>query len=291
LLRGKVIFKPKFSEKMHQQLQLAILDMYDGTPNQGMRCIQDILKGFSDTISYKIFDVRQKNEIPNFLDFDIFISTGGPGDPREGDGIWDKNWYHWLDEVHRYNKNIAEEGAKKYVFFICHSFQMACAHFKIGEITPRQSMSFGTFPVYKTEEGEQEEIFEALENPFYIADFRRFQVVSPDYKQLDSLDATILALEKPRPHVPLERALMAARFSKEMIGTQFHPEADGDGMLVWFQQEDKKNQVVAEHGQEKYDSMIFDLSDPNKIEFTQNTILPTFLRTAIGHLQMELDFA
>jgi homoserine O-succinyltransferase/O-acetyltransferase len=267
-------------------LQLAILDMYEGTPNQGMRCIQEILGNYSEVLDYQIFDVRGKNEIPS-LDFDLYLSTGGPGDPRVGDGVWDKKYYNWLESVWQFNKKEENE-CKKPVFFICHSFQMACIHFKIAQITERQSMSFGTFPVYPTAEGAKDPIFETLANPFYIADFRRYQVIQADNQRFMELGAEILALEKPRPNINLERAIMAIRFSDEMFGTQFHPEADGDGMLDWFKQEDKKAQVIAEHGIEKYEQMIFDLSDPNKIERTQNTVLPLFLNYAIESLVGEL---
>lgn len=265
-----------------QKLKLAILDLYEGTPNQGMRCINDILAKYSDIIESQVFEVRCNRELPD-LDFDIYISSGGPGDPRIGDGVWEKLYYEWLDDVWRFNKNEENE-RKKFVFFICHSFQMATIFFKLANITERKSMSFGTFPVYLNEIGEQDPIFEPLGNPFYIADFRRFQVVKPAFERLEALGAEILALEKPRPHVPLERAIMAIRFSDEMFGTQFHPEADGDGMLVWLQNEEKKQQVIEEHGMDKYKQMIFDLSDPNKIERTQSTIIPTFLNIAIEAL-------
>jgi homoserine O-succinyltransferase/O-acetyltransferase len=265
-----------------KKLRLAILDLYDGTPNQGMRCIQEILAEFSSDIEFEIFDVRQKTELPN-LDFDIYISSGGPGDPREGNGIWDKKWNDWVHSVMQFNKN-AVKNDRKHVFFICHSFQMACIHFNLAKTTPRKSMSFGTFPVYMTPDGCKETNFDALENPFYIADFRRFQVVQADETVFKKMNAKILAREKPRPHVPLERAIMAIRFSNEMIGTQFHPEADGDGMLDWFLQEDKKTQIIEEHGIERYNSMIKDLSDPKKIEFTQKMVLPTFLKRAIASL-------
>jgi homoserine O-succinyltransferase/O-acetyltransferase len=266
-------------------LQLAILDMYEGTPNQGMRCIKDILKNYSELLDYQLFDVRKKCETPN-LEFDIYISTGGPGDPRVGDGVWDKKYYEWLESVWQFNQNPANE-RKKHVFFICHSYQMACLHFKLAKITERNSMSFGTFPVYMTAEGEKDAIFERLDNPFYIADFRRYQVVEADNQRFSDLGARLLALEKPRPEIPLERAIMAIRFSDEMFGTQFHPEADGDGMLVWLQEAEKKQQVIAEHGLAKYEQMIADLSDPNKIERTQNTIIPTFLDYAIEVLMEE----
>lgn len=53
---------------------MAILDMNNDEPNQGLRCIVDIAKMFHDDIDFKIFNVRAKNEIPD-LSYDIYIST------------------------------------------------------------------------------------------------------------------------------------------------------------------------------------------------------------------------
>ena len=66
-------------------LKLAILDLYDNTPNQGMRCIKEIVKHFDSEYDWKVFDVRGKAEVPD-LSYDIYISTGGPGSPHDGDG-------------------------------------------------------------------------------------------------------------------------------------------------------------------------------------------------------------
>ena len=135
-----------------------------------------------------------------------------------------------------------------------------------------------------TPDGEKELFFKNLENPFYIADFRRFQVVQPDHELLQKMNAQILAIEKPRPEIPLERAVMAIRFSREFIGTQFHPEADAAGMLIWLQDEEMKTRICEEHGKEKYAQMVEDLSDPEKIEKTQKTVLPAFLNEALAVL-------
>ena len=85
-----------------RKVNLAILDMYDGEPNQGMRCIHDLLGKFSDQINFREFDVRGKNELPEVADFDIFISTGGPGNPLEGDGNWDLRYFElqMIDGTH-----------------------------------------------------------------------------------------------------------------------------------------------------------------------------------------------
>ncbi len=141
---------------MQAKLKLALLDLYDGEPNQGMRCIKDILNRYRNTIDWQLFDVRQKAEVPD-LDFDIYLSSGGPGSPMDGNGVWDARYFDWLESLWQWNAQ--GNFPKKHVFFICHSFQMACRHFKIGKVAPRHSISFGTFPMHMTDRGIDEPIF------------------------------------------------------------------------------------------------------------------------------------
>ena len=65
-------------------VKVAILDLYEGKPNQGMRCIRTLLKEWSEEQQIEIvadeFDVRLKNQLPN-NSYDVYISSGGPGDP------------------------------------------------------------------------------------------------------------------------------------------------------------------------------------------------------------------
>lgn len=271
-----------FEEK---PLKLAILDMYDGHTNQGMRCIDEIVNRYKHELDYRVFDVRGKAELPD-TSYDIYISTGGPGSPFDGDGVWDKKYYDFIEEL--WNINQSGTDSKKYVFFICHSFQMACIHFDLGEITRRKSMSFGTFPTHLTDLGVAEPLFKGLDNPFWIADFRDWQVVQPKLERFEEIGAQILVLEKIRPSVPYERAIMAIRFSEEFFGVQFHPEADGNGMLQHFQELDKLKFIVNKYGKDKYATMITDLRHPDKIEKTNETILPNFLEKAIQSLKNNL---
>ena len=261
------------------RLKLAILDLYNGIPNQGMRCIHEIAARFADRVDTTVFDVRAAGEVPG-LDFDIYISSGGPGDPREGQE-WLPRWNAWLQSVVDHN---AAADRKKYVFFICHSFQMAINYFGMAEVGPRHSISFGTFPVHHTEDGMADVLFGEVEDPFWVADFRRFQVIQPDADRFAELGAGVLALEKERPHVPRERAVMAVRWSPEMVGTQFHPEADAEGMLAHFSRPEIKAEVIADHGREKWLGLIKDLSDPGKIARTHDAIIPGFLSRAVAAL-------
>ena len=271
-----------------KQLRVAILDLYDGVTNQGMRCIREILNQYSDytnvDISWDEFNVRQKNEVPD-LSYDIFISSGGPGSPLESIGSdWEKVYFTWLSQVEKWNDNEAHV-QKKYVFFICHSFQLACRHYEVGHLCKRKSTAFGVFPIHLLRDGKNEVVYNGMRDPFYAVDSRDYQVIEPNHQQLNKIGAKILAIEKERPHVLLERAVMAVRFNNYMIGTQFHPEADAIGMSLHLQTEEKKKTVIENYGFKKWESMIDHLNDPDKIMYTYAHILPNFLSMAINSLQ------
>lgn len=272
-----------FNDK--RSVRVAILDLYEGKANQGMRCIRTILKEWSDQYEIHLdtdeFDVRLKNELPD-TSYDIYISSGGPGDPlvsRFED--WDIAWVRWLDKIERWNKNPSTH-QKKHVFFICHSFQLASRYFNVGLVSKRKSTAFGVFPIHMLDDGKIEPVFDGLRDPFYGVDSRDYQVIQPNYDVLNEMGASILCIEKSRPHVPYERAMMAIRFNEYMIGTQFHPEADAPGMSLHLQTEEKKNTVIASHGEDKLRNMLEHLEDPDKISWTYSHILPNFLNYAIG---------
>lgn len=267
---------------MEGKLKMALLDMNAGKPNQGMRGIRDIAAMYSSTFDIEEFDVRSKHEIPD-VNYDVYISSGGPGNPMEGDGIWDKAWYDLVGNLWQHNKN--NENDKKYMFFICHSFQMACNYFELGTLAPRISTSFGIMPVHMTRFGENDEIFKHLYDPFYAVDSRDYQLIQPDLEIFRMNGSKILALEKIRNHVEYERAIMAVRFSDEFIGTQFHPEADPLGMKIHFQKEEIRKNVIKNFGQKKYDTMMEQIDDPDKIALTHDTVLPKFIENAVAKIQ------
>ena len=269
--------------------RLAILDLYNGEPNLGIAAIEKILDHYREDIRWDIFDVRQRAEVPSVEDYDIFISSGGPGDPLEGDGVWDEAWRQWVDDLWDYNEDNPE--SRKYAFFICHSFQMLCHHMQLGVISMRDVKSFGTFPVHLTDAALDDPIFGKLSNPFFAADFRDYQVVQPDLIRLQALGAEIMALEKVRPHAPNERAVMAVRFSDEVVAVQFHPEAYVRGMLSHFQKVERMAHVINHYGKKKYEQMITDLSDPAKIQLTHDVVLPTFLEKSLEALKEKMEFA
>lgn len=264
-----------------KDVRIALLDMNNNQANQGFKNIKEISENFQkqseENISITGFDVRHENEIPDIEDFDIFISSGGPGNPHREGFEWEQKFADFLDSVYEYNKH---NDAKKYLFLICHSFQLASIHWDLGNICKRKSYSFGVQPIHKTEEGEAEFLFKNLPDPFYAVDSRAYQFIEPNVERFEELDMKMVAIEKSRPHIDLERAIMAVRFSDEIFGTQFHPEANPDGMIENLKDEKNKEAMIENYGMEKYLETVDRINDEDKIVLTQSQILPRFLSDA-----------
>lgn len=272
-------------------LQIAILDLYEGEANQGMRCIRQIIREWCQFHSIKVsvdeFDVRRYMQVPG-LSYDVYISTGGPGSPLESEGSnWEAAYFNWLSQIENWNNN-SENHNKKHIFFICHSFQLVCRHKQIGLVSKRKKTSFGVFPVHVTFEGQQDPVFAGLKDPFHVVDSRDYQITAPDFEKINDMGAKILCIEKYRPHVPFEQAIMGMRFNDYMIGTQFHPEADAIGMSMYLQKEEKKQTVIENYGEEKWAGMVEQLNDPDKIMWTYAHVLPNFLSLAQKQVSEEL---
>ncbi|KXH84520.1 type 1 glutamine amidotransferase [Chryseobacterium kwangjuense] len=264
-----------------KDIRIALIDMNNNHVNQGFRNIKEISEAFQqsseENVVIETFDVRFKNEMPDINDFDIFISSGGPGNPHREGLEWEERYAAFLDGVMEHNQYNED---KKYLFLICHSFQLASIHWKLGNICKRRSYSFGVMPVHKTEEGEQEFLFKNLQDPFYAVDSRAYQFIEPDMARFEELGMKITAIEKFRPHINLERAVMAVRFSDEIFGTQFHPEADPKGMIENLKDEKNKEAMIENFGMEKYLETVDRIDDEDKIILTRSQILPRFLQSA-----------
>ncbi|MFS4472591.1 type 1 glutamine amidotransferase [Chryseobacterium sp. T20] len=264
-----------------KDIRIALLDMNNNHVNQGFRNIKEISETFQqnseENVVIKTFDVRFKDEMPEIGDFDIFISSGGPGNPHREGFAWEDRFANFLDSVFEYNKGHED---KKYLFLICHSFQLASIHWNLGNICKRKSYSFGVMPVHKTEEGKEEFLFKNLQDPFYAVDSRAYQFIEPDHARFEELGMTVMAIEKFRPHINLERAVMAVRFSEEIFGTQFHPEANPESLIENLKDEKNKEAMIESFGMEKYLETIDRIDDEDKIILTRHQILPRFLQFA-----------
>ena len=269
-----------------QKIKVATIDLYNNERNEGMRCIREIVteagKNNSNVnLSYDVFETRYKGDIPD-LSYDIFISSGGPGSPFEDkDKQWDKDYFSLLDKIWNHNQKSEQ---KKYIFFICHSFQMMARYFQFGEVNKRFINSFGVMPFLKSEEGEKDPLLKDLTNPFYAADIRHWQVVNPNQKMIDGFDAKILSWEIPEDENKDNPAITSIRISNEIAGTQFHPEADPESMLYHFKQEERKTFIIDRYSEARYLEMIALLEQPDKIKLTRKTVIPSFINNAINDL-------
>jgi homoserine O-succinyltransferase/O-acetyltransferase len=262
-----------------QSLRIAILDLYEGEANEGMRCIKELVGQFAREskfqVSYEVFDVRGAMQAPG-LEFDAYISSGGPGSPiTSADSEWENRYFSLMEGIFEHNRSNPD---KKLVFLICHSFQIFCRHYNIAHVSKRKTTSFGVMPVHKTRAGHHEHLFNRLDEPFWVIDSRDYQITQPNVEAIHKMGGHLLCIEKDRPLIPLERAVMAIRFNNEIIGTQFHPEADYNSMFMYLSRTDKKDQVIKKHGERKYRDMLLKLNDPQKVKRTYHTILPGFLR-------------
>ncbi|WP_315822064.1 hypothetical protein [Paraflavitalea speifideaquila] len=108
------------SDKKH--IHIAILDLYEGQPNQGMRCIRELLTQYGQIhqleISWEEFDVRLKQELPD-LSYDIYISSGGPGSPLDSEGSeWETQYFNWLSTIETYNDAAHNPVKRAYYLFV-----------------------------------------------------------------------------------------------------------------------------------------------------------------------------
>ena len=96
------------------------------------------------------------------------------------------------------------------------------------------------------------------------------------------MGAQIIALEKERPSIPLERAIMGVKFNEFMYGVQFHPEGEPGILNQYFTDTQTKESIIDEFGIEKWDRIMSTLENNEEIEMTFTHFIPNFLEKAIG---------
>jgi homoserine O-succinyltransferase len=194
------------------QFKIAILDMYNNFPNEGMRCIRQLLRRAENEnqVDFIVdtFNVRAENAVPD-LAYDIYISSGGPGSPLPSDEPWESSYFSFIDSLFVHNQQAER---KKYLLLICHSFQLVSRHLGLGDVGKRKSTSFGVLPVHLTTAGQADPIFSHLPEPFFAVDSRDYQLIDLHSERLAELSIDVLCLEKERPHIPLARALWHCAF-------------------------------------------------------------------------------
>lgn len=162
---------------------------------------------------------------------------------------------------------------------------MMCRHLSIADVVLRPIPSLGVIPVQLTEAGMEEPVFEGLQDPLYVGDFRRWHVINPNLERINRLGGEILAQEFPHEEEGWSQAVMAMRFTPEWIGTQFHPEADPDGMIRHFHSPLEREQIIEKNGKAAYHQMLSYAQDPDKLRLTFEKIIPNFIEQSIQKIE------
>lgn len=267
-------------------LPIAILDMNNGHRNIGIRNIkrlidhlQHAIRSSHPDVRFKVdqFHVRDRMEVPD-LSYDIYLSSGGPGDPMEA-GEWEGAFFRLLDGVWEHNLQSPQ---KKFFFGICHSFQLMAKRYEVGNISARMERNLGIVPIFKTKAGQTDPLYDGLHDKFYAFDNRDYQVTDPDHGRLRSLGAEVLSYECVQERIG--DALTGIRYTSEMEAVQFHPEAEKHGILMRFTDPEEKEKTIALLGEARYVEFMESVQNPNRLLRTYRAVLPGFLMRSFNRL-------
>src|SRR5262249_14172079 len=145
------------------------------------------------------------NPVPR--DCDLYLSSGGPGSPFDGDG------HPWSDDYGRFSDHVVESSTRggegmQALFAICYSFEMVVRHFKLAHIGPRAERKLGVMPVYTTHEGQSHPLLAPFGDRLFAFEHRNWEAIDLDEAKLRSLGGKLLARES-RDGVSKGRALLA----------------------------------------------------------------------------------
>lgn len=263
--------------------RLCIVDMNDGHVNQAMRCFRTIAARFFDRVNAanpavpcQLVEVSPRNtedDIPR--DCDLYLSSGGPGSPFDGDGMaWPNRYYRYLDDV----VEAAEEGGpgQQALFAVCYSFEMIVRHFKVAEMKPRAERKFGVMPVYMTPEGQEHPLLAPFADRLFAFEHRNWEAIDIDTRRLAALGGQVLARES-RDGVSKGRAMLGVDVASGIEAVQFHPEADRAGVVSWVSRPDQAAAFKATYGEVTYAAMLRTLDDPRRLARTYALVIPGWL--------------
>lgn len=264
-------------------LKICIIDMNDGHANQAMRCLRLLVERFVGT-------VHSKNPgLPFFLshvsprdlghepprDADLYLSTGGPGSPFDGDGAaWLEDYYRFLNELS--DTAAAHPQAAPSLFVICYSFELTVRHFGIAKVAPRGSTKFGVMPIYTTEAGRHHPMTMAFHDRLFAFEHRNWEVIDLDERALKARGGHLLARESRDGHSK-GRALLAFDFGPGIEGVQFHPEADRPGVVAWIRKVEHAEAFQRAYGETTFKAMLRTLDNPGRLARTFDIFIPGWM--------------
>ena len=263
---------------------MCIVDMNDGHENQAIRCFRLLCTEFhkhvrksNPEIELEIehVSVRDKNELPP-RDCDLYVSSGGPGSPFEGDGKpWVKGYYDFLDHI--VDDNQRRGPAAKALFGVCYSFEMIVRHFEVATMAPRASRKFGVMPVYTTRAGREHPLLHIFGDRLFAFEHRNWEAIDLQEAQLAKLGGKLLARESREGQDDKGTAILGLDVTPGVETVQFHPEADRAGVVAWVRRPDQAAAFREAYGDETYERMLKTLDDPSRIARTFSMLIPGWM--------------
>lgn len=277
-------------------LRVCIVDMNNGHVNQAMRCLRGIVVKFFERVHRfnpdlhcelgEISPRNTNNLIPD--DYDLYLSSGGPGSPYDGDGM------PWVTDYGRFVDNVVESSlvggaTQRALFAICYSFEMVVRHLQVAAIVPRVDRKFGVMPVYMTTEGQEHPLLAAFGDRLFAFEHRNWEAVDLDNRKLSMLGGKLLARES-RDGVSKGRALLGLDIAPGVEAVQFHPEADRPGVMNWISRPEQAAAFKATYGEVTYQAMLRTLDDPRRLARTYALVIPGWLTRKFNEIAMFRDY-
>lgn len=264
-------------------LRVCIVDMNNAHVNQAMRCLRGLVSNFFDHVQRHNPDLlcekvevspRDTND-PVPRDCDLYLSSGGPGSPFDGDG------QPWADDYGQFCDTVMDSAARggagqQSLFAICYSFEMVVRHFKLAHIGPRAERKFGVMPIYTTPEGQKHPLLSAFNDRLFAFEHRNWEAIDLDEARLRSLGGSLLARES-RDGVSKGRAILALDAGPGVETVQFHPEADRPGVMNWVARPEQAAAFKATYGEDTYQAMLRTLDNPRRLARTFALVIPGWL--------------
>jgi GMP synthase-like glutamine amidotransferase len=278
-------------------LRLCIIDMNNAHVNQAMRCLRGIAASFFEHVrrhnpglACELVEVspRDTND-PVPRDADLYLSSGGPGSPFDGDG------QPWADDYGRFADGVAEAAARggaeaRALFAICYSFEMVVRHFGLARIVRRADRKFGVMPIYTTPEGQRHPLLASFGDRLFAFEHRNWEAVDLDEARLEALGGELLARES-RDGVSKGRALLALDCAPGVEAVQFHPEADRPGVMNWVARPEQAAAFKAVYGEVTYQAMLRTLENPRRLARTFALVIPGWLARRFNLLAPSRGYA
>jgi GMP synthase-like glutamine amidotransferase len=267
-----------------QPLRVGLIDMNNGHENQAMRCLRSIVNNFhahtqasNPKLALEIVHVspRDKGEKPP-EDCHLYLSSGGPGSPFDGDGEpWVTDYSRFLDGL--VDENVGKGDAARALFGVCYSYEMIVRHFAIATMAPRASRKFGVMPVYTTAAGRAHPLLEPFGDRLFAFEHRNWEAIDLDESALAKLGGAVLAKESREGQSDKGHAILGFDAAPGIETVQFHPEADRPGVVAWVSRPDQAAAFREAYGDETYDRMLKTLDNPARLARTFAVLIPGWM--------------